>query len=75
MATASEANNFTAEPVTNYTGHFVGCLDYLWYTQERLQVTSILETLPEKVLQQHVALPCPAWSSDHIALMAEYEYL
>jgi len=58
---------------SNYTSAFVGVLDYIWHTAERLRVTRILEQIDHDTLTAYTALPSPQYSSDHIALMAEFE--
>jgi len=58
---------------SNFTGGFVGVLDYLWHTAERLRVTRILQQIDHDTLTAFTALPSPQYSSDHIALMAEFE--
>ena len=60
---------------TNYTGHFVGVLDYMFYTKNQLATLSHLEVDDERVVQRHTALPSPSHSSDHIALVAELDWL
>ena len=42
-------------PWTNYTVHFVGTLDYMWYTYDRLSVGGLLEMADER-LGAHGAL-------------------
>eukprot|EP00802_Teleaulax_amphioxeia_P011298 Tamp_11330.p1 GENE.Tamp_11330~~Tamp_11330.p1 ORF type:complete len:542 (-),score=113.37 Tamp_11330:214-1839(-) len=58
---------------SNFTGSFVGILDYIWHTAERLRVTRILEQIDHDTLTAYTALPSPQYSSDHIALMTEFE--
>lgn len=58
---------------SNFTGGFVGILDYIWHTAERLRVTRILEQIDHDTLTAYTALPSPQYSSDHIALMTEFE--
>lgn len=60
---------------TNYTGHFVGVLDYIFYTKNQLATLSYLEVDDERLLQRHTALPSPQYSSDHIALVTEMDWL
>ncbi|CAH2063664.1 unnamed protein product [Thlaspi arvense] len=61
------------EPLfTNYTRDFLGTLDYIFYTADTLTVESLLELLDEESLRKDTALPSPEWSSDHIALLAEF---
>ncbi|KAJ1423303.1 MYND-like zinc finger, mRNA-binding [Sesbania bispinosa] len=63
----------TNEPLfTNVTRDFIGTLDYIFYTADSLVVESLLELLDEVSLRKDTALPSPEWSSDHIALLAEF---
>jgi CCR4-NOT transcription complex subunit 6 len=57
---------------TNCTRDFLGTLDYIFYTDNSLEVESLLELLDEERLRKDTALPSPEWSSDHIALLAEF---
>jgi CCR4-NOT transcription complex subunit 6 len=57
---------------TNCTRDFLGTLDYIFYTADSLGVESLLELLDEESLRKDTALPSPEWSSDHIALLAEF---
>ncbi|RZC79189.1 hypothetical protein C5167_003441 [Papaver somniferum] len=61
------------EPLfTNCTRDFIGTHDYIFYTADSLTVESLLELLDEESLRKDTALPSPEWSSDHIALLAEF---
>uniref|UniRef100_A0A0E0BAF3 poly(A)-specific ribonuclease n=4 Tax=Oryza glumipatula TaxID=40148 RepID=A0A0E0BAF3_9ORYZ len=63
----------TNEPLfTNCTRDFTGTVDYIFYTADSLSVESLLELLDEESLRKDTALPSPEWSSDHIALLAEF---
>ncbi|KAL5739768.1 hypothetical protein ACOSP7_028661 [Xanthoceras sorbifolium] len=63
----------TNEPLfTHCTRDFIGTLDYIFYTADSLTVESLLELLDEESLRKDTALPSPEWSSDHIALLAEF---
>ncbi|KAG2549144.1 carbon catabolite repressor protein 4 homolog 1-like isoform X2 [Panicum virgatum] len=63
----------TNEPLfTNCTRDFIGTVDYIFYTADSLTVESLLELLDEESLRKDTALPSPEWSSDHIALLAEF---
>ncbi|XAR68618.1 Poly(A)-specific ribonuclease [Bertholletia excelsa] len=63
----------TNEPLfTNCTRDFIGTLDYIFYSADTLSVESLLELLDEESLRKDTALPSPEWSSDHIALLAEF---
>lgn len=66
------AYNPIGEPqYTNYTGHFVGVLDYVWYSRNHLRGISVLDVNEEHDLCKETALPNSELSSDHICLMAE----
>ena len=83
MATVGAHVNASAEshelqkmepPYTNFTAHFVGTLDYLWYTMDRLSVGGLLEMVDDRLVQEHTALPSPLFSSDHVPLLAEFHF-
>jgi len=83
MATVGAHVNASAEshelqkmepPYTNFTAHFVGTLDYLWYTMDRLSVGGLLEVVDDRLVQEHTALPSPLFSSDHLPLLAEFHF-
>eukprot|EP00181_Compsopogon_caeruleus_P003058 CAMPEP_0184680406 /NCGR_PEP_ID=MMETSP0312-20130426/3276_1 /TAXON_ID=31354 /ORGANISM="Compsopogon coeruleus, Strain SAG 36.94" /LENGTH=567 /DNA_ID=CAMNT_0027130479 /DNA_START=52 /DNA_END=1755 /DNA_ORIENTATION=+ len=61
-------------PFTNFTRKYVGTLDYIWY--QGLRLTALMEIPSEHDLlgiDDTGALPNSRWSSDHIALMAEFQ--
>ncbi|CAA2981718.1 carbon catabolite repressor protein 4 homolog 1-like [Olea europaea var. sylvestris] len=63
----------TNEPLfTNCTRDFISTHDYIFYSADSLTVESLLELLDEDSLRKDTALPSPEWSSDHIALLAEF---
>lgn len=83
MATVGAHVNASAEshelqkmepPYTNFTAHFVGTLDYLWYTMDRLSVGGVLEMVDDRQVHEHTALPSPLFSSDHVPLLAEFHF-
>ena len=64
------------EPLfTNCTEDFMETLDYIYYSATTLVPVSVLE-LPgeEDTKSMHTGMPNPQWSSDHIALMTEFQY-
>lgn len=71
-----------AEPsFTNYTHNFVGVLDYIWFG-ESVMATAVLEIPDERSLFGKEAetgsedgIPNAQWSSDHIALLTEFQLL
>ncbi len=55
---------------------FKGTLDYILYTTDSLVPVALLDLPDESLVQKNrqVGLPNEHWSSDHIALMAEFQY-
>lgn len=47
-------------------------IDWFAVSADSLTVESLLELLDEESLRKDTALPSPEWSSDHIALLAEF---
>jgi CCR4-NOT transcription complex subunit 6 len=60
---------------TNFTGHFVGTLDYVFYSKSHLVATSCLDVDSEEMVSKHTALPSPLYSSDHVCLVTEMDWL
>jgi len=57
---------------TNFTGNFVGVLDYIWYTENLLTTKKVLKPLLTDIVRSHNgALPNPWICSDHIPILAE----
>lgn len=50
----------------------VSCHVSFLISADSLSVESLLELLDEESLRKDTALPSPEWSSDHIALLAEF---
>lgn len=66
-------NQETKEPVfTNLSGGNSSTLDYIFHTENNLEVEGLLELLNSETVGE--ALPSPLWSSDHIALMANFRF-
>jgi len=83
MATVGAHINASAEshelqkmepPYTNFTAQFVGTLDYMWYTYDRLSVGGLLEMVEDRLVQESTALPSPTFSSDHVPLLSEFYF-
>lgn len=74
---AAESGPFSSVQFTNMGRDFQGTLDYVLYTTNSLVPTATLE-LPEesdlKDMRHRAGLPNETWSSDHIALLAEFHY-
>lgn len=66
------------EPLfTNLTKEFKGTLDYILYTNNSLQPTAVLELPIESEVRSRPdeQLPNAQFSSDHLALLAEFSYI
>jgi CCR4-NOT transcription complex subunit 6 len=62
------------EPLfTNYTANYKGVLDYIWFTQNNINVTHILVPPAEEdvMMRAGVGLPSTRDPSDHIALCGD----
>eukprot|EP01126_Amoeba_proteus_P003828 TRINITY_DN11296_c0_g1_i1.p1 TRINITY_DN11296_c0_g1~~TRINITY_DN11296_c0_g1_i1.p1 ORF type:complete len:304 (+),score=71.31 TRINITY_DN11296_c0_g1_i1:558-1469(+) len=58
---------------TNYTGDFMGTLDYIWYTDCTLSAERVVSPQTEElVLSHNGALPNPYMCSDHIPLVTDF---
>lgn len=58
---------------TNFTENFVGVLDYIWFSSDRLIARRVLDGVSEEYLSKSKGLPNEYYSSDHIAIAAEFE--
>ncbi|XP_044742172.1 2',5'-phosphodiesterase 12 isoform X2 [Chrysoperla carnea] len=59
---------------TNYTTDFADCLDYIFYQCDQV---SVIQYVPLPLLQEltyHTALPSIVFPSDHIALIADFQW-
>ncbi|KAF5836569.1 phosphatase family [Dunaliella salina] len=66
------------EPLfTNATRDFKGTLDYILYTSNSLQPTAVLELPadPDVFSKPDEQLPNAQYSSDHVALLTEFQYI
>lgn len=56
---------------TNYNHDFNGCLDYIFYTFDKLRLVSLLK-VPNDEYIKHNALPNEVYPSDHLKICAEF---
>lgn len=56
---------------TNFTPAFVGCLDYIFYQTEFLEVEQVVPLPSKEEVSQHTAIPSVVFPSDHVALVAD----
>lgn len=60
---------------TNYTVGFQACLDYIFYQSDKFRVTKIVEMPEEEELSAMIAIPSVVFPSDHVAIVAEMEFI
>lgn len=64
---------------TNYTGHYVGTLDYIWYSADTLVPVAVLDTYSKEEMASCLghdhALPSPQFPSDHLSLCCDFQLL
>lgn len=68
---ASAYGSIGEPPFTNYTGDYIGVLDYVWYTEDTLRVCGLLQPVDHTTISS--PLPNPHFPSDHISLLTEFE--
>ncbi|PRD32059.1 UNVERIFIED_CONTAM: Pde12 [Trichonephila clavipes] len=59
---------------TNYTQDFHGCLDYIFYSKNNLEVTDVVPMPNHEHVTAQVALPNDYFPSDHIALVCTLQW-
>ncbi|KAG1056675.1 hypothetical protein G6F46_003836 [Rhizopus delemar] len=59
---------------TNFTPGFKGILDYVWYSTNTLEVTSVLGPIDNDYLSKVIGFPNAHFPSDHIPIMSEVKY-
>lgn len=60
---------------TNYTEDFKDCLDYIFYDTKCLESLSFVPFPDESLLSENTALPSKVFPSDHLALIADMQFL
>lgn len=59
---------------TNYTVGFCECIDYIFYQSDRLRCTQTVPPPSDAQLAEHTAIPSVLHPSDHVALVADFEW-
>jgi len=54
---------------------YSGCLDYIWYSQEKVKPITVLDIPHKDILHKHEGLPSVIFPSDHLPIYAEFELL
>lgn len=64
----------TAEalPFTDYTPGFTGVIDYIWYSTNLLEVTTLLGPVDAEYMKRVPGFPNYHFPSDHLSLVAEF---
>ncbi|XP_064485164.1 2',5'-phosphodiesterase 12-like [Ornithodoros turicata] len=60
---------------TNYTTGFQGCLDYIFFEDQKLAVDEVVPMPSHEEITCHQALPSIVFPSDHIAQIASLKWL
>lgn len=60
---------------TNYTPEFSGCLDYIFYEKNKLEVEQVIPMPNDEELALYVGLPSIVLPSDHISLCADLKWI
>uniref|UniRef100_A0A8D8RZ77 2',5'-phosphodiesterase 12 n=2 Tax=Cacopsylla melanoneura TaxID=428564 RepID=A0A8D8RZ77_9HEMI len=60
---------------TNYTLGFSGCLDYIYYQKDHMKVTQVIPFPSKEELELYSGLPSPVYPSDHLALIADLQWI
>jgi CCR4-NOT transcription complex subunit 6 len=70
------SSTFGTEPnFTNYTGHYIGVLDYCFFGADKLTCVAAVEIPDEEELREYndTHLPNAQWPSDHVCLCADFK--
>ncbi|GBL88280.1 2',5'-phosphodiesterase 12 [Araneus ventricosus] len=59
---------------TNYTAEFTGCLDYIFYSKDILEVSDVVPMPRHEQVTAQQALPSEYFPSDHIALICTLQW-
>lgn len=59
---------------TNYTPGFTGILDYIWYSTNTFECTSLLGGVDREYLKRVPGFPHWHFPSDHLSLLAEFTF-
>ncbi|KAH8412901.1 hypothetical protein KR009_006695 [Drosophila setifemur] len=59
---------------TNFTTLFSGCLDYIFYQQDRFELLQSVPLPTDDQLRENTAIPSALIPSDHVALIADLKF-
>nr|XP_016935605.1 2',5'-phosphodiesterase 12 [Drosophila suzukii]XP_016935614.1 2',5'-phosphodiesterase 12 [Drosophila suzukii] len=63
-----------APEFTHYTTLFSGCLDYIFYQNDRFELLKYVPLPTEEELKANTAIPSAVFPSDHVALVADLRF-
>lgn len=80
LASAYDAVMGKEPEFTNYTGHYKGTLDYIWYSADRLAPTAALDIpsaaeLEEDCGGKHGGMPHTKYPSDHFSMCCDFSFI
>jgi 2',5'-phosphodiesterase len=61
-------------PYSNYTSGYVALLDYVWYSEQQLQVLGCPVPVPAREQLQQTFIPSQAFPSDHLAVVYDLQF-
>ncbi|KAH8353432.1 hypothetical protein KR084_010939 [Drosophila pseudotakahashii] len=64
-----------APEFTHYTTLFSGCLDYIFYQNDRFELLKYVPLPTEEELKASAAIPSAVFPSDHVALVADLRFM
>ena len=62
-------------PFTNFTATFTDIIDYIWYTDDLMNLTGLLGPIDEEHVESEAGFPNASFPSDHIPLMASFHFV
>ncbi|XP_039479143.1 2',5'-phosphodiesterase 12 [Drosophila santomea] len=65
---------YGAPEYTHYTTLFSGCLDYVFYQNDRFELLKVVPLPTEEELKANAAIPSAVFPSDHVALVADLKF-
>lgn len=65
---------YGAPEYTHYTTLFAGCLDYVFYQNDRFELLKVVPLPTEEELKANTAIPSAVFPSDHVALVADLKF-
>lgn len=60
---------------TNFTHLFAGCLDYIFYETDNIELAELIPLPTDDQLRTHTAIPSVVFPSDHVSLVADLKFI